>query len=225
MFLLDSQDGWKLNFDAWSQDRLVGPNNGLGQDKDRTSFRDLTFRKDSDYPEWYIKQLEDLRKGIFPGEPAPSPSVTYEDRCADPTKFTQFDYKRADTDIRDFCKGGVELAVPTAPLWQTYDHTKDDINMKLQIAIQWSQRAQGQEGCNAFQTSDHIDENTCIEQFLTAMDRCNKETISNKYGQLPMTWNSPGGCVDFWLVGHGTDWSCDDLKDKPTECEGRRKGT
>jgi hypothetical protein len=42
--------------------------------------------------------------------------------------------------------------------------------MKLQIAIQWSQRAQGQEGYNAFQNSNYIDENTCIEQFLTAMN-------------------------------------------------------
>ena len=74
--------------------------------------------------------------------------------------------------------------------------------------------------------SDHIDEKVCVEQFLAAMNRCNKDTITKKYGNYPMTWNSPGGCVDFWLIGHNLDWTCDNLGVVPDECkEGKKKGT
>lgn len=46
------------------------------------------------------------------------------------------------------------------------------------------------------------------------MNRCNKDTVEKKYGQYPMTWNSPGGCVDFWLIGHEDldKWSCVTLR-------------
>jgi hypothetical protein len=111
-----------------------------------------------------------------------------------------------------------ELTLPAAPLWNTYDHTKDDINMKLQIAIQWS--ASGQDGCNAYNGS-HVDENVCVDKFLAAMNRCNTDTIENKYGQYPMTWSGPSGCVDFWLVGHGPDWACTGLGQTDPECKGQ----
>jgi hypothetical protein len=183
-----------------------------------------TFREDQDYPDWYINHLQDLRSGNYPSNgDSSNPSVGYEDHCADHTAYTSFDYGIANTDILDFCKGGVDLIVPSAPLWNTYDHT----GMKLHLGIQWSVRLGSQEGCNAYQKSDHIDENTCVTQFLAAMNRCDKGTISKKYGQHPMTWNSPGGCVDFWLVGHGADWTCDygDLTQDLPECvNGKRKG-
>lgn len=179
----------------------------------------------SDCPERYSKRLQDLRDGIFLEDSSSSPSVEYEDRCVDTSRISHSDYGRADADIKDFCKGGVDLSVPSAPIWRTNDHTKADINMNLQIAVQWSVRPEGQDGCNAYQDSNHLGEKTCIEQFLAAVNRCNKETITQKLGQAPMAWNSPNGCVDFWLVGHGPEWSCNDLKVKSPECEGAQKGT
>jgi hypothetical protein len=163
--------------------------------------------------------------GDEPSQPSstPQPGLDYEDHCADTSVVTSFDYGTANADINDFCKGGLDLLVPSAPLWYTYAHT--DTHMKLHLGIQWTQRENGQDGCNPYQNSDHMDENVCVEQFLAAMNRCNKDTVDKKYGQSPMTWNSPGGCVDFWLVGHGEDWDCDNLDDKPEECEGKKKGT
>jgi hypothetical protein len=69
------------------------------------------------------------------------------------------------------------------------------------------------------------DEATCITQFLAAMNRCDQDTLTKKYGQHPMTGNSSGGCVDFWLVGHDAGWSCGDGDLDPPEClSGARKG-
>jgi hypothetical protein len=151
--------------------------------------------------------------------------VEYEDRCADSTVFTSFDYTTASNDINDFCKGGVNLLPIAEPIWNTYDHK--DKEMSLHLAIQWTQRDGDQDGCNPYQNSDHISEKDCIEQFLAAMNRCNKDTVEKKYGQYPMTWNSPGGCVDLWLIGHeGLDkWNCDKPYNESEECQGKRKGT
>jgi hypothetical protein len=57
------------------------------------------------------------------------------------------------------------------------------------------------------------------------IDRWYKDTVVKKYGQYPMTCNAPGGCVEFWMVGHAPDWTCEDLKVDPVECTGKRKGT
>jgi hypothetical protein len=222
---LDTPEGWILNEDVYqAAPKTVEVLHLQGNSPENQSFENLTFREDSDYPDWYIKHLQDVRSGNYPSNgDSPTPSVGYEDHCADQTVYTSFDYGTANTGIFDFCKGGLDLTVPSAPLWNTYDHT----GMKLHLGIQWSVRSGAQEGCNAYQNSDHIDENTCVTQFLATMNRCNKETISKKYGQHPMTWNSPGGCVDFWLVGHGADWDCDsgDLDNDPAECvNGKRKG-
>jgi hypothetical protein len=62
-----------------------------------------------------------------------------------------------------------------------------------------------------------------VAQFLAAMNRCNKDTITKKYGQYPMTWNGPEGCVDFWLVGHHEDWECGGDDGDAVECTGKRR--
>lgn len=175
-----------------------------------------------------IKRLEDAQKGTLPNDnkpqpPPPHPPLEYEDHCADTNTYASFDWGRANSDIQLFCQGGIDLLVPTAPLWKTFDHSEDDINMKLQLGIQWSQRPQGQDDCHPSQNSNHIPEKVCVEQFLAAMNRCNTDTITKKYGQYPMTWNSPGGCVDFWLVGHGSDWSCDGQGIETPECKGGKE--
>ncbi|KAF1994290.1 hypothetical protein P154DRAFT_539735 [Amniculicola lignicola CBS 123094] len=115
--------------------------------------------------------------------------------------------------------GGLDLLIPAAPVWNTDNHT--DIQMKLHLGIQWTQREGGRDGCNKYQNSDHINEHIYIEQFLAALNRCNKEGIEKKYRQYPIAWNSLGSCIDFWLVGHGDDWTCDGLGGQSKECMGR----
>jgi hypothetical protein len=47
----------------------------------------------------------------------------------------------------------------------------------------------------------------------------NTDTQDNKYGQKPLVWNSPNGCVDFEIYGDSEDWECG-LGHLPLQCLG-----
>lgn len=179
--------------------------------------------------------MNDGSDGTSTEDPTPSqtaePSQTPDpgkpeltDNCADTTVYAAFDYATANSDIKNFCKDGVELMIPAMPIWDTFDHS--DKNFKLQLAVQWA--SEGQDGCNRPEGNlwTTISQQDCEKQFMNAMNRCNTENdLSHKYGNYPMIWNGPQGCIDIWLVGHGTDWSCDDLGSKSHECTGKKKGS
>jgi hypothetical protein len=134
-----TSDGGILNDDVFKRDNnfdlgIYASSNGL---RSNSSLEDLTFRPDSDYPDWYIEHLKKVRNGTYGSENEPSTpaqSVDYEDHCADQTVYTSFDYEHANTNILDFCKGGADLLVSAAPLWNTYDHTHD-LGIALHLGI------------------------------------------------------------------------------------------
>jgi hypothetical protein len=133
--------------------------------------------------------------------------------------MTPFGYGDADKAIKNFCYNVIELG-NTGPTWKTYKR-KD---LHLHLAVGWSQS--GQEGCtaNPSKEGDELDNRLalymCSQQFLAAVNNCNTDTISKKYGQSPFTWNGDLGCLDFYIGGHGDDWNCDNLGSRPHECSG-----
>lgn len=51
-----------------------------------------------------------------PPTSSPKPTLEYEDRCANTSVYTSFDYTTASDDINDFCKGGVDLPALAEPV-------------------------------------------------------------------------------------------------------------
>ncbi|KAF1945690.1 hypothetical protein EJ02DRAFT_36351 [Clathrospora elynae] len=108
---------------------------------------------------------------------------------------------------------------------QFYNHTKEDIKANIYVGLQWSEQNNLGLGCNKFQNSNHIDENVCVGRFLAAMNHCDPKTLRHKYGQHAMTLNWPDDCLDFWLIGHKKEWTCEDPSTRvmAPECWGVKK--
>ncbi|KAF7561026.1 hypothetical protein G7046_g3111 [Stylonectria norvegica] len=149
----------------------------------------------------------------------PTPSVVSAppevNNCADPTVYTKFTLGQADDAITDFCSHAISLPDAALPVFKTY---KQD-GVTLQLITQWT--VSGLQGCNA--PADGINhpelsQSDCEARFNSAVNNCNTDTTSEKYGQRPYTWNSPNGCIDFWIYGDSEDWSCDDLGVLPVPC-------
>lgn len=72
-----------------------------------------------------------------------------------------------------------------------------------------------QDGCNALNTKGTMTAQDCRNLFSAAMDNCKSSgylertlinvllgdtnTVTEKYGSMPLKWNGPNGCVDFNL--------------------------
>jgi hypothetical protein len=61
-----------------------------------------------------------------PELPAPN-KPEFQDYCADTNLYQAFDYGRAEQDIGHFCEGGVDLLLPAAPIWNTYEHADTEV--------------------------------------------------------------------------------------------------
>jgi len=148
-------------------------------------------------------------------DPAPVPEkAEYTDNCNDSTRLTPFGYGELDKAIQNFCYNAIELSTPAAPIWRTYK--REDLH--LHLAVQWS--ASGQDGCKKQdgELNNQLSIEDCKSGFITNINRCNTDTISQKYGSNPMVWNMASGCVDFWVGGHGDDWEC---PNNDHECSGK----
>ncbi|KAJ3549351.1 hypothetical protein NM208_g546 [Fusarium decemcellulare] len=149
-------------------------------------------------------------------EPEPEPVPDEVNNCADSTVYTKFSLGQAEEAISDFCGHNIELPKAAQPVYKTY---KMD-GVTLQLITQWSQ--QGQDGCNKAEDGGYhpeLSQSDCEAKFNSAVNNCNTDTTSEKYGQKPYVWNSPNGCVDFYIYGDGEDWDCEGLGVVPVQCQ------
>ncbi|KAH6889338.1 hypothetical protein B0T10DRAFT_513799 [Thelonectria olida] len=128
------------------------------------------------------------------------------DNCADSTVYTKFTLDQATQAIDDFCSHDISLPSAAQPVKKTYQY--DDVT--LQLWTQWSSK--GQDGCNDPSDQDaHLSGDACRERFLGAVNDCNTDSTTDKFGNYPYIWNSPNGCIDFWIYGNGDDFNCDEI--------------
>ncbi|KAM0426516.1 hypothetical protein ACHAPT_008208 [Fusarium lateritium] len=148
-------------------------------------------------------------------EPEPEPIPEETNNCADSTVYTKFSLDQAEEAISDFCGHKIELPPAAQPVFKTY---KMD-GVTLQLITQYSQ--QGQDGCNKpsdGQRHPELSQSDCEAKFSSAVNNCNTDTTSEKFGQKPFVWNSPNGCIDFYIYGDGEDWDCEGLGTIPLQC-------
>ncbi|KAF4460878.1 hypothetical protein FALBO_12336 [Fusarium albosuccineum] len=149
-------------------------------------------------------------------EPEPEPVPDEVNNCADSTVYNKSSLGQAEEAISDFCGHNIELPKAAQPVYKTY---KMD-GVTLQLITQWSQ--QGQDGCNKAEDGGYhpeLSQSDCEAKFNSAVNNCNTDTTSEKYGQKPYMWNSPNGCVDFYIYGDGEDWDCEGLGVVPVQCQ------
>lgn len=146
-------------------------------------------------------------------EPTAPPEVN---NCADPTVYTKFSLSQAEEAIADFCSHEIVLPVAAQPIFKTY---KMD-GVTLQLITQWT--TTGLQGCNEPADGAYIPEvaqSDCEARFTGAVNNCNVDTTDDKYGQRPYVWNSPNGCIDFWIYGDAEDWDCEGFGVLPVPCQ------
>ncbi|KAI5457009.1 hypothetical protein BGZ63DRAFT_365966 [Mariannaea sp. PMI_226] len=138
--------------------------------------------------------------------PPPSTQPEVRDNCADTSVYTSFTLDQATKAIEAFCAHDITLLKAAQPVKETF---KMD-GVTLQLWTQWSSK--GQDGCNHVDNPDYgVPSDVCKERFLGAVNDCNTDTTTEKYGNYPYIWNSPNGCIDFWIYGDGADFTCDEI--------------
>ncbi|KAK7431852.1 hypothetical protein QQZ08_001470 [Neonectria magnoliae] len=149
-------------------------------------------------------------------EPEPEPTAPAEvNNCADSTVYTKFSLSQAEDAISDFCSHEIVLPKAAQPVFKTY---KMD-GVTLQLITQWS--TTGQKGCNESPDGGYhpeMSQSDCEARFTGAVNNCNTDSTDDKYGQRPYVWNSPNGCIDFWIYGDGEDFDCEGLGTIPVPC-------
>jgi hypothetical protein len=157
-------------------------------------------------------------------KPTPNPNLKYEEHCTEGSQYRMFDRHETDDAINNFCKGGIDVGIGAdGYIYKTYKffatrNQKEDVN--LHFAVGWASQRKNlvsqQDGCNGYNGNNTIGERDCINQFTYARDSCkiNQNSANDKWGQDPLMWNSPAGCVEFFLAAFptkmddGQDWNC-----------------
>ncbi|KAF4627771.1 hypothetical protein G7Y89_g10378 [Cudoniella acicularis] len=87
---------------------------------------------------------------------------------------------------------------PLPVVGQTYDFAifEGSVNVTGTIGLSLA----GQTGCNA-QTTNLLSFTDCQSYFTQAMDNCDTNTVTAKYGAKPLTLNTANGCLDINFYG------------------------
>jgi hypothetical protein len=128
--------------------------------------------------------------------PSPSPTAkpTVTNSCTDPDGHASFSLDEATQAINTFCSADRNVDSPLVG-GSTVDGIDIQMVMKKSSGSTFA-------GCPSFQSGYVVSADDCKLYFLSAVNNCNTDTTSAKYGQMPLTWNSPGGCIDFMIYAN-----------------------
>lgn len=119
--------------------------------------------------------------------------------CTDPTQYKPFTVANADVATSVFCKDTIDIT-NVLQTWNVITTGGD-------LIVFWLGFANDQSGCYAPVSRDNnLSPDSCTKWFRSAYNNCDLDTTDAKHGSRPLVWNSPNGCIEFWIYGGLTSY-------------------
>lgn len=167
-----------------------------------------TCMETTDGSSWFTGQATiDTQCGNYSIEAVPLPDTTTtaaqptatlrpekQVTCSDPDVYKAFTLANADAATDYYCQNTIDISDP-AKTYNIIERGNDYIIYYLTFA-------EDQSGCHVPETRDsNLSPEDCTTYFRSAYNECDRGTTEAKHGSRPLVWNSPNGCIEFWIYG------------------------